>query len=290
MPTHNLIRPLLTIAEFHDCESLQHLVWGMVDDLETVPLHVLLTVARQGGILLGAFDGADLIGFVFGFPGFTPGGQFKHCSHMMGVHPDYQSRGIGRQLKLAQRAAVLEQGLDLITWTYDPLESRNAYLNIARLGAVSRTYIVDLYGPVDDGLNAGLPTDRLHVDWWLDSPWVKQRLGGEKDTPVSGPFVEAHRAGWSADRFRAPGELCLGPTNAAAVTFEVPADYQAIKAADPALALDWRLAAREVFQAYFGQGYTVTDFASFKKDGLRRSFYTLRRTSPVEPASSVASG
>ena len=290
MLTQYLIRPLHSIAEFHDCEALQHRVWRMEDDLEVVPMHMLLTVANQGGVLLGAFDGEELVGFVFGFPGLTPDGQLKHCSHMLGVHPDYQSSGIGRQLKVAQRAAVLEQGLDLVTWTYDPLESRNAHLNIGKLGAVCQTYVEDLYGPLDDGLNTGLPTDRLQVDWWLATDWVEQRLGGAKEMPESGPFVEAIRAEWNAGSYPAPGDLHLGPTNARAITIEVPSDYQAIKAADAALALEWRLAAREVFQAYFDQGYVVADFTSFKEGGRRRSFYTFRRTSPVAQAAPDASG
>lgn len=282
MQNQILIRPIQAIAEYHACEELQRQAWDMPNDLEVVPLHMLLTVARQGGALLGAFDGDNLVGFVFGFAGLTAGGKLKHCSHMMGVLPDYQGHGIGRQLKLAQRALVLEQGLDLITWTYDPLESRNAYLNIANLGAVCRTNIVDLYGPLADGLSAGLPTDRLQAEWWLASPWVERRLSGAAAPPVTGPFVEANRVVWNRHGAPAPGDLPLVPSNACVVTFEIPADYQAIKASDPALALEWRLAAREVFEAYLGQGYTVAGFSSFEEQGRRRSFYIMRRGRELE--------
>ncbi len=172
--------------------------------------------------------------------------------------------------------------MDLVTWTYDPLESRNANLNIAKLGAVCRTYIVDLYGPLEDGLNAGLPTDRFQVDWRLASPWVEQRLSGAEAPPVTGPFVAANRVDWNRQGYPLPGSLRLGRSNACMVTFEIPADYQAVKAADPALALEWRLAAREAFQAYFGQGYVVAGFASFEENGIRRSVYTMRRGQELE--------
>ncbi|MGD9316090.1 MAG: GNAT family N-acetyltransferase, partial [Anaerolineae bacterium] len=128
-----LIRPLESIAEFHACEALQRRVWVLPDDLEVVPLHLLLTAQRNGGLVLGAFDGGELVGFLFGFPAYDQDGRPKHCSHMMGVDPDCQGAGIGYQLKLAQREFALAQGLDLVTWTYDPLESRNAYLNIHKL-------------------------------------------------------------------------------------------------------------------------------------------------------------
>jgi chorismate synthase len=134
-----VIRSLETVAEYHACESLQHQVWAMPDDLEVVPLHILMPVQSHGGLLLGAFDGDALVGFVFGYLGMTQEGALKHCSHMMGVAPVYQSAGIGYQLKRAQREHALAQGHDLVTWTYDPLQSRNAYLNIRKLGAVCRT-------------------------------------------------------------------------------------------------------------------------------------------------------
>ena len=141
----------------------------MPDGLEVLPVHLMVAVPRNGGLLLGAFDGDDLVGYVFGFPGITAGGKLKHCSHMMGVAPGCQVRGIGYQLKLAQREHLLARGCDLVTWTYDPLASRNAYLNLAKLGVVCRTYLQDYYGPMTDGLNAGLPADRLQVDWWIGS-------------------------------------------------------------------------------------------------------------------------
>ena len=129
-------------------EALQQIVWPG-DNLEIVPAHVLLTAAHNGGLVAGAWVGEGLAGFVFGFLGFDGAGQarrLKHCSHMLGVHPDFRSAGVGYTLKAYQREHVLRQGLDLITWTYDPLLARNAQLNIAKLGAVCKTYLPNLYG------------------------------------------------------------------------------------------------------------------------------------------------
>lgn len=269
------IRALQSIAEVHACEDLQRRVWRMPDDLEVVPLHLLLTVQRNGGLLLGAFDGADLVGLLFGFPACDRDGKPKHCSHMMGVDPAYQSAGIGYQLKLAQREFVLAQGLDLVTWTYDPLESRNAYLNIQKLGAVCRTYIRDYYGTLADGLNAGLPSDRFEVMWWIADDPPGQRLphqdSGWDNRAVFGANVPTRTPGG----LLMPGSLAL-ETGAPVVQVEIPTDFQAIKAADPGLALEWRLAMRQVFETYFATGYTVVDFLS-RVTGLgRQCFYVLR--------------
>jgi predicted GNAT superfamily acetyltransferase len=270
-----LIQPLESIAEFHACEALQRRVWVLSGDLEVVPLHLLLTVQRNGGLLLGAFDGGELVGFLFGFPAYDQDGRPKHCSHMMGVDPSFQGKGIGYQLKLAQRELTLARGLDLVTWTYDPLESRNAYLNIHKLGGVCQTYIRDYYGPLDDGLNAGLPTDRLQVDWWIAGDRVKKYLAGQVGEPVSSSALIVNATGHTRNGLMTPGLLALD-ADQPTIQVETPADYQAIRAADPGLALEWRLAMRQVFEAYLAAGYTVVDFHSLRSDSGRRSFYILR--------------
>lgn len=270
-----LIRPLESIAEYHACEALQRRVWVMSDDLEVVPLHLLLTVQRNGGLLLGAFDGVELVGFLFGFPAYDHDGRPKHCSHMMGVDPDYQGAGVGYQLKLAQREFALARGLDLVTWTYDPLESRNAYLNIHKLGGVCLTYIRDYYGPLDDKLNADLPTDRFQVDWWIAGDRVGKHLAGQVgESDSSTPFV-VNTTGQTPGGLITPGLLTLD-ADLPVIQVDTPADYQAIKAADPGLALQWRLAMRQVFETYFAAGYTVVDFRSRRTNSGRCSFYILR--------------
>ena len=267
------IRPLATLAAYRACEELQRRVWAMPDDRDIVPLHLLLTAHKNGGLLLGAFAGEEMVGFVFGFPGLTPAGRIKHCSHMMGVAPGWRSKGLGYRLKLAQRAFALDQGLDLITWTYDPLESRNAYLNIHKLGAVCRTYLRDLYGPMSDGLNAGLPSDRFAVDWWIASERVQQRVAkaGAPPSTAATPVLGARR---TAAGLPAPANPTLGAA-APTVQIEIPADYQAVKAADPALALEWRQVTRQVFEHYFAAGYRVVEFISRRTAEGRHSFYLL---------------
>jgi predicted GNAT superfamily acetyltransferase len=194
---------------------------------------------------------------------------------MMGVDPGCQGEGIGYQLKLAQREFALAWGLDLVTWTYDPLESRNAYLNVHKLGGVCQAYIRDYYGPLDDGLNYGLPTDRFQVDWWIAGDRVEKHLAGQVGERVSSSAVVVNATGYTRSGLMTPGLLRLDaglPT----IHVETPADYQAIKAADAELALEWRLAMRQVFEAYFVSGYTVVDFLSLRTDSGRRSLYVLR--------------
>ena len=269
------IRPVQTIEEYHACEAIQRRVWAMPDDLEVVPLHLLLSVHKNDGLLLGAFEGKEMVGFVFGFLGLTKESKPKLCSHMMGVDPACQDVGVGRQLKVAQREWALAHGLDLVTWTYDPLESRNAFLNISKLGALCRNYVRDLYGPMSDGLNTGLPSDRFEVEWWLDSDRVCRRLAGESSPPPLESAVKSNMAGRGATGLLTPGPPMAVPPSAPRICFEIPADYQVIKSADPGLALEWRLAARSFFESSFAAGYRVIDFLSESAAGERHNHYFL---------------
>lgn len=269
------IRPLNSIAEFRACEALQQQVWAMQDGLDVVPLHLLVTVQRNGGLLLGAFDGDDLVGFVFGFPGVSGNGKLKHCSHMMAVAHSYQSRGVGYQLKLAQRDSVLDQGIDLVTWTYDPLESRNAYLNIHKLACVCECYVRDYYGPLTDGLSAGLPSDRFLVEWWIGAERVRRRLAGDTGRRSAIRIVQVNGTVRTARGFLMPSTVDL-EVHERTIQFEIPADYQALKAADPALALEWRLAVRRISEAYFAAGYVVVDFDHRRMADGGRSYYILQ--------------
>ncbi len=277
--------------EFHAAEELQRQVWPG-SELDVVPLHVLITVAHNGGLVLGAFHGPRLVGMLFGFLGTDEATQnasrnrpalarLKHCSHMLGVLPEYRNQHVGYQLKLAQRDFVAAQGVRLVTWTYDPLESRNAKLNIARLGAVCNTYQREVYGAMADSLNAGLPSDRFQVDWWVTSARVKERLFGQRLPLVLASFTSAGAAILNPslagpDDLPRPAERVVAMTGNLAI-IEVPADFQAIKARDMALARAWRQHTRELFAAAFALGYWVTDFFHEVRADRQRSFYALSR-------------
>lgn len=261
------IRAIETPQELALVVELQGLIWPG-DDTEIVPAHMLLAAAHGGGLVAGAWADGRLAGFVFGFLGFHDHGatrRLKHCSHMLGVHPEYRSSGIGYALKRYQRTHVLQQGIDHITWTYDPLLARNAYLNIAKLGAVCNSYLVDLYGDLADGLNRGLPTDRLRVDWWIATPWVTGHLS---DDPAPRPGIGSHlSAGASAINPPDAGGRPAPPEAPAAdaplsdaLLLDIPADFHALKAADRELALRWRLGTRAALRALFARGYVISDF------------------------------
>lgn len=282
-----VLKALKNAEEIRPVEELQRLVWTG-SETEVVPMHMLMTIARNDGLLIGAYDEEELVGFVFGFLGVDhkgDQGQIKHCSHMMGVHPDYRDSGVGAKLKRAQWQLVRHQGLELITWTYDPLESRNANLNIAKLGAICSTYTRDIYGELEDDLNAGLPTDRLQVDWWVNSRRVLKRLTSTAENRLSlAHYLAAdvtiinqtrlNDAGFPAPYQDSMDTLENPDTRPKMTLFEIPANFQAIKAADLELAYEWRMYSRVVFELFFSHGYLITDFV-FMPGKDPRGYYLL---------------
>ncbi len=285
------IRPLHTLEELHACEELQKRIWGF-SDVGVVPHHLLLTAQKSGGVLLGAFDGGgdgngdgdgdELIGFVFGFLGYDPDHRcWKHCSLMCGVLAERRYRGVGYELKLAQRERVLAQGLPLITWTFDPLQAANARFNFGKLGVIARSYEENLYGDMRDELNRGLPTDRLTVEWWISSPRVRARI----ERPASAPPPHAPVVNRTERRgaLLQNAEVRLDLEDERLLV-EIPTDLNALKARDPEAALRWRLETREIFRRYLARGYLVSEFfVAGAGDGAgekRRGFYLLERELP----------
>jgi len=283
------IRPLHTLADFHAAEDVQRAAWQS-DELDIVPLHMLLTAAKNGGVLLGAFAQDQLIGFVFGFLGtgehrYGPEApaavKLKHCSHQMGILPEWQSQGVGYALKVAQREAVRGQALRLITWTYDPLESKNAHLNILKLGAVCNTYYRDLYGELRDGLNRGFPTDRFQVDWWIDSNRVDTRLTRHRPPLTLKHYRFARTPIVNECELDARGlPVCPQPIEPGDDTerflVEFPADFQAIRRIDPDLALAWRFHLRAICESAFKRGYSVIDYV-YEPGPPARSYYVMQQ-------------
>ena len=269
------IRPINTVQGCEHFQELERRVWSS-EDLDIMPIHVLITVAKNGGLLLGAYaeEGPrELDGLVGAALGWLGAGQepttgkpkVKLCSHMAGVLPEWQGQRVGLQLKLAQRDAILAQGLtDWITWTYDPLYRANAVFNIHRLGATCNTYYRNHYGIMTDALNAGTPSDRCQVDWWVQSEHVLKAIGGRGvDGWGGGRGGEKGNLGQvlstaAAGDFRQPVEQTL-MLDGAPLAVPIPDDIAAIRRADSELGLAWRLYVRDVLGKAFAADYKIVD-------------------------------
>ena len=201
------IRACTTTGDFKACVQLQKQVWNFAD-IDLIPVRLFVVADKIGGQVIGAFEGSKLVGFVMAIPGSRSGHPYLH-SHMLAVSESHRNLGLGRRLKLAQRDDALARGFELIEWTFDPLEIKNAFLNIERLGAIARRYTINQYGVSSSPLQGGLPTDRLVAEWWLKSKRVNALLSGEalpRCKPQLTIEVPAEISNWKAsetDRGRA---------------------------------------------------------------------------------------
>ncbi len=194
-----VLRSCHSIEDFRACVALQKEVWNF-SDAELVPLRMFVVADKVGGQVMGAFDGDVMVGFALSVPGTRTGHVYLH-SHMLAVRKDHRNGGLGRRLKLMQREDALARGIELIEWTFDPLEIKNAYLNIERLGAIARRYNINQYGITSSPLQGGLPSDRLIAEWWLKSKRVETLLATGKIAPVVGQssvLVPAQIYDWKA--------------------------------------------------------------------------------------------
>jgi predicted GNAT superfamily acetyltransferase len=241
------IRDVRGPEELRACQGVQRRAWGITEDGYVVPVAIMAGAQKVGGLVLGAFDGPTLVGFSFAFLGRL----HEHLvlySQLTGVEPGQQARGVGRLLKFEQRRRARDMGLDYVVWAFDPLQASNASFNLAVLGATSRTYEVDLYGPRTDALNIGLATDRLLVEW-----------------PTSGEPARVDPNDW----LEAPSVQLGGPR----LRIPIPADLAALKAT-PERAISCQQEVRAAFQQAFSAGYVAVGFAR----GERPAYLLERRT------------
>lgn len=264
------IRQLEGRAEYEAAVAIQERIWGENFGERVAPA-ILQVAQKVGGVTAGAFasDGT-LVGFVFGITGVEDG-KPVHWSDMLAVLPEWRGRGVGVQLKAFQRRDLLERDITRMYWTFDPLEARNAYLNLARLGAVSRQYVPDMYGAPTSPLHRGIGTDRLVALWDLDSARARERLAG--GPPRNPPMPEGAAAvldpegAGTEDGDPGPSEPDLGLQDRPAVTVAVPPSIQDLKARNPELAVRWREATRVAFGRYVDRGYEVRELLRGEGEG-----------------------
>ncbi|MFZ0589117.1 MAG: acetyltransferase [Bryobacteraceae bacterium] len=234
------IRKLTKHGEFADAVHLQKEIWGFAD-VELLPLRLFVVAGKIGGQVLGAFDESRMVAFCLAIPGLKPGGKYYLHSHMLGVLPEYRNSGLGRQMKLKQREEALERDIDLIEWTFDPLELKNAYFNIERLGAIVRRFVRNQYGSTSSHLHSGLPTDRCTAEWWINSDRVRRILSGELDDSI-----------------------------AIKETVAVPANIAELRRADPARARQVQIEVGSSFDRFFSRGLSAVRFETTDENGNYR--------------------
>ncbi|PGS50374.1 GNAT family N-acetyltransferase [Bacillus sp. AFS041924] len=265
-----IIRSLHSIEEMEQVRKLESKIWGFED---SIPTHQTITAAKNGGLVLGAYFEDDLIGFQYSFPGYD-GQTIYLCSHMLGIDHEFRNNGIGKLLKIAQREEALKLGYKLITWTYDPLETANGYLNISKLGGVCSTYIENCYGEMEDLLNSGISSDRFLVEWQIDKDEnEKDKLRTiELDEAIKNSLIK-----WEEN------DGLPKPIKNDSVEYDdlifvaVPKDFRAIRETNLKTANEWRMLTREAFKNLFQSGWKVTGFYKNPESDMPIHFYVLKK-------------
>ena len=281
-----LIRDLKGFDDLKQVEAVEREVWDL-SDLDTTPLTIAVATQQAGNIWLGAFDGSALVGFAFGFLGIE-NGRFNLHSHMLAVRAPYRNSDLGYKLKLAQRERVLSlrtnhSRITEMTWTFDPLQSKNAHLNFAKLGVISKTYKVDFYGPETSSALHRNGTDRLWVKWPLTSRRVQTRLQG-KDPRAE--MLDALRTLQPLIQFNADGQPARTDLPAALlrqrIAIEIPSDIGLVEQKNPALAQQWRLDTRWAFTEALQSGFFVAEFCRTVRGRQGPGVYLLEKGTPEE--------
>lgn len=270
------IRPARERADFDACCLLQRAVWGLADIDITSSIQLIATQHAGGSVLLAETPEGQAVGFAYAFPALRGGVPHLH-SDMLAVLSEQRRHGIGARLKWAQRDDALARGLPFITWTFDPLQARNASLNLQRLGAYAAEFLENFYGITSASLHHGLPTDRLLVRWELSAPHVVERAAATGSLKAVAPpaFPRINDVKWQAGwAVSSEPRLDLGD---AALLLEIPPEFDVIHQAAPRVAADWHDKVRRALRCYFGRGYVASDFAPTEEGGRRRPFYVLTK-------------
>jgi predicted GNAT superfamily acetyltransferase len=279
-----IIQPITTTQQAAEVLQVELVAWD-TDPIGAVPVHLHIAIIKNGGVLLGAYEDGQLIGYTLGWLGLVDPHaerpateQLKLVSHMTGVLPDYRDRGVGYRLKLAQRHWAMDRELALVTWTYDPLESRNGNLNLRRLGAICRSYQRNVYGAMVDRVNAGVESDRFQIEWWIKSRRVEERLATKPPalTLATANAQLLNPAAFQPDGHPHPAEDISEPVSPR-VLVEIPAHIQAIRRGNTELTAAWRSHTRALFEALFATGYQATDLIYEPDPSRPRSFYLLEQ-------------
>lgn len=265
------IREIHEVTEIRAVEELQKEIWG-IPDLDVVPLTHLVAAKEAGGVLIGAFDGDALVGFVYGFPSFERG-EMAHHSHMLAVKPVYRNYDLGRRLKLAQREHVIAQGMDLISWTFDPLQSLNAHFNFSKLGVLADRYLPNFYGEDAASFLHQTGTDRLWVTWLISSERVKWRISGSDQVNIElgPPLVQVE-----TDDSPRRNDLAEGLAHDH-VAIEIPSNIDALPRE---MALRWREDTRWAFTEALKASYFVDEFVRETRGDQRIGKYILSHKTP----------
>ncbi len=262
------IRPIHDPAELRTCQDVQRRTWGITEDGFLVPVATLAAASAYGGLVLGAFDGDRLVGFSFAFRGVLDGTPILY-SQLTGVLPEAQGGGTGRRIKQWQRTWAREQGLPLVAWAFDPLQAMNAYYNLVALGAIATHYHPNFYGPREDALNPGLPTDRLLCVWPTADPLPPKANPTEDEICL---IVSSHRADDGGHTITSFPIEC--PRNGIRyVGIEIPKDLQTLRPHGPQLLARWQETVREAFTRAFAAGYRAVSFHR----GDDRAYYILTK-------------
>lgn len=271
------LREPVSMQDYEGILGVMREAWSM-EESEVVPVHVLKAVNENGGFLRVAEVDGRIVGFVLALIGYCEEHGYYLYSHMLGVLPAYRGTGVALRLKLLQREWALSRGYDLVTWTFDPHQGRNARFNFGKLGVIARKFYENYYGELRDELNRGLPTDRFLVEWWVNSERVKRRIIGI-DAPPSFREIES-KAFFPVETVREGGFRKAARVKLAEeelIALEFPYDITALRDADLDAAWRWKVLFREAVKFYLQHGYIVCEHVSSSEDSERRNFYLLVR-------------